>query len=111
MWYVDETRLRKWDNNKDKPRPPFGDEEKSWNKVRVEYRKKTRENLVHIFKNNQWIQIGTTKTFYKHFSHIELKIDRDITGANVKMEIDNVRLYPRDIWTIEFEKIPHVIMD
>jgi len=98
-WYLDQRGFIKWENCKDDPVPPSGDEETTLQTVAVEHNRETHESKAFLIREGQWLQVGRTQRMITHFSAPEIKIDTTLAGGEVDMRVDNVRMYPHPAHT------------
>jgi hypothetical protein len=75
-------------------RPATGFEATKWHTVVLTHDGTTSKTQNYLVVNEQWVPIGPSDSLRFNHTHIELKVDVNISNVPVRMAVDNVRLYP-----------------
>jgi hypothetical protein len=73
--------------------PATGNEAVDWHTVVLQHDGITGRTQNYLIVGADWIPIGPTHTLHFNHAHVELKVDVNVAGAQVQMEVDDVRLY------------------
>ena len=73
--------------------PATGKEAVDWHTVVLQHDGTTGETRDYLIVGDQWVPIGPPHTLHFNHAHVELKVDVNLVGATVQMEVDDVRLY------------------
>jgi len=75
-------------------RPATGSEASQWHTVVLTHDGPTSKTQNYLVVNEEWVPVGPSHTVRFNHTHIELKVDVNISDLAVQMAVDNVRLYP-----------------
>jgi hypothetical protein len=73
--------------------PATGKETEDWHTVVLQHDGITGKTQNYLIVGSEWVPIGPLHTLHFNHSHVELKVDVNVTGVQVQMEVDDVRLY------------------
>jgi hypothetical protein len=74
-------------------RPATGDESLKWHTVVLEHDGTTGQTQNYLIVDREWVPVGPAHKLQFNHSHVELKVDVNVTDAAIQMEVDDVRLY------------------
>jgi hypothetical protein len=70
-----------------------GKEAEDWHTVVLQHDGITGRTQDYLIVGNDWVPIGPPHTLHFNHAHVELKVDVNVTGVQVQMEVNDVRLY------------------
>jgi len=70
-----------------------GKEAVEWHTVVLQHDGTTGKTQNYLIVGADWVPIGPPHTLRFNHAHVELKVDVNVAGARVQMEVDDVRLY------------------
>jgi hypothetical protein len=74
--------------------PATGREATEWHQVMILHDGETHETSNYLVLNGERKPIGPPHKLRMNHTHVELKVDTNVSGIEVDMEVDDVRLYP-----------------
>jgi hypothetical protein len=75
-------------------RAATGSEASHWHTVVLAHDGTTSKTQNYLVADGKWIPIGPSHSVRFNHTHIELKVDVNVSNVPVQMAVDNVRLYP-----------------
>ena len=75
--------------------PASGKEHSDWHEVIIDHDGETGETKNYVNIDGRSRQVGPTVRIPFNHTHIELKVDVNIAETQIRMDVDNVRLYVR----------------
>jgi len=74
--------------------PATGREATDWHQVLILHDGETHETRNYLILNGERKPIGPPHKLRMNHTHVELKVDTNVSGIPVHMDVDDVRLYP-----------------
>jgi hypothetical protein len=75
--------------------PASGKEQSDWHEVVIDHDGETGETRNYVSINGRLQQVGPTVRIPFNHTHVELKVDVNVSETRIRMDVDNVRLYVR----------------
>jgi len=73
--------------------PATGKEGEDWHTVLLQHDGVTGKTQNYLIVGSDWVPLGPQHLLHFNHAHVELKVDVNVTGVHVQMEVDDVRLY------------------